>query len=128
MGQRKRFNMDFVIKSSPTILYNFLSTPSGLAQWFADHVDRTENDYSFFWEGFEEKAILLEFEENSYVRFKMLENDDDDYFEFKIEKSPITGDTILIITDHADDIDLEDQMRLWTSQVATLTGRVGGAN
>ncbi len=128
MGQRKRFNMDFVIKSSPTILYNFLSTPSGLAQWFADHVDRTENDYSFFWEGFEEKAILLDFEENSFVRFKMVENDDEDFFEFKIEKSPITGDTILIITDHADDIDMDDQKRLWTSQVGTLTARVGGAN
>jgi len=126
---RVKFTRDYVIKSSPTILYNFLSTPSGLAQWFADHVDSFEKNFSFFWDGNEEKAQMLEKEDNVHIRFKMDDADDvNEYLEFRIEKSPVTGDTVLVITDFADDYDLEDQQQLWDSQVNGLVARVGGRN
>ena len=126
---RVKFTRDYVIKSSPTILYNFLSTPSGLAQWFADHVDSFEKNFSFFWDGTEEKAEMLEKEDNVYIRFQMEDADDDkEYLEFRIQKSPVTGDTVLVITDFADDYDLEDQQQLWDSQVDGLVARVGGRN
>ncbi len=128
MRTKEQFSLDFVVKSSPTILFNFLSTPSGLAQWFADHVDRMEEEYSFFWDGYEEKAQLLEFEENNFVRFQMDDNDHGEYFEFRIEKSPVTGDTVLIVTDFAYDYEMDDQKLLWQRQVDTLVARVGGKN
>ncbi len=125
---RVKYTMDFVIKSSPKILYDFLSTPEGLVTWFADHVDSIDANFSFFWDGYEEKAVVLDKMENEYIRFKMLDSDDGEYLQFKIEKSPVTGDTILIITDFCDDDEVDDQQILWKSQILALTGRVGGAN
>ncbi len=125
---RVKYTLDYVIKSSPTILFNFLSTPSGLAQWFAEHVDNTEDNYSFFWEGVEEKANVIDKEDKIFIKFRMEDAEGDEYLEFRIERSPITGDTILIITDFADDYDMEDQKQLWNSQVDSLISRVGGAN
>ncbi len=127
---RVKISLEFKVRSTPKILYNFLSTPSGLAQWFAEHVDRTETaekiTYSFFWNGQEEVAEALEQEENSFIRFKMEENEEGEYLEFKITKAEITNDTILLITDFADDYDVEDQKQLWASQVDALIARVGG--
>lgn len=117
--------MEFVIKSSPVILFNFLSTTSGLSQWFADHVDYKDDVYSFFWNQSEDKAILLEKEENSFIKFRWDYDEPEYYFEFRIERSEVTGDTILIITDFADDIDKKDQVRLWESQVKTLLQQIG---
>ncbi len=125
---RIKYTLDYVIKSSPTILYNFLSTPSGLAQWFAEHVDNMEDSYSFFWDGFEEKANVIEKEDNSFIKFRMADAEGDEFLEFRIERSPITGDTVLIITDFADDYELDDQKQLWNSQVDSLISSVGGAN
>lgn len=125
---RVKYELDFVVKSSPTILFNFLSTPSGLSQWFADHVDNIEDKFSFFWDGFEEKAVVIEKEENIFIKFQMADGEPGEYFEFRIEKSPVTGDTILLISDFADDYDLEDQKILWDSQVHRLISKVGGAN
>lgn len=125
---RIQYSLDFVIKSSPAILFNFLSTPSGLAQWFADNVDRNEDTYSFFWDGYEETAELLEMTENESIKFQMEDADDDEFLEFKIQKSEVTRDTILIITDFADDFEVEDQKKLWTAQVDALVSRVGGRN
>jgi len=125
---RVKYVLDYVMKSSPTILYNFLSNPSGLAQWFADSVDNMENKFSFFWDGYEEKATVIEKEENSFIKFQFEENDEGEFLELRIEKSPVTGDTILIITDFADDDEVDDQKQVWHSQVDTLTSRVGGRN
>ena len=125
---RKKYTLDYIVKSSPNILFNFLSTSSGLSQWFADDVKSIKNDFSFFWDGYEEKAMLVGKEDRSFVRFHMIEGVDGEYFELKIERSPITGDTILIITDFGDDDEIEDQTRLWNSMVDSLISKVGGRN
>ncbi|MFM2049360.1 MAG: hypothetical protein RI955_1908, partial [Bacteroidota bacterium] len=39
MSKKKAFTLEYIVKSSPSILYDFISTTSGLAQWFADRVD-----------------------------------------------------------------------------------------
>jgi len=131
MPKRTKYQIEFVIRSSPVILYNFLSTPSGLSLWFADHVDRdvakiTSAVYSFFWEGFEEKAECLETIENEMIRYRWLEGDDEEFFEFRIEKVDVTNDTVLVVNDFADDYEVEDQKRLWASQIKTLSIQIGG--
>lgn len=125
MSKKKPFTVEFVIRSSPTILYKFLTTPSGLAQWFADHVDQTDKSYSFFWDGSVEKATRIDFIENEMIRYRWDEGDEDEYFEFKIEKVDITNDTVLVITDFAEEHEQEDQNRLWESQVKTLSIMIG---
>ena len=49
----------------------------------------------------------------------------DEFFEFRIEQSPITNETILKITDFADKFDIKDQERLWNTQVSDLKHRIG---
>jgi len=125
MSKKKPFTIEFVIRSSPAILYKFLSTPSGLAQWFAEHVDQTDKSYSFFWDNSVEKATRIDSIENEMIRYRWDEGDKEEYFEFKIEKVDITNDTVLVITDFAEEHEMEDINRLWESQVKTLSIMIG---
>jgi len=125
MSKKKPFTVEFTIKSSPAILYKFLSTPAGLAQWFADHVDQTDKSYSFFWDGSVEKATRVDFIENEMIRYQWDEGEEDEYFEFRIEKVDITNDTVLVITDFAEEGETEDQNMLWESQIKTLLIMIG---
>ncbi len=120
------YQIEYTIRSSPTILYEFLTTPSGLAQWFADRVDINGHQCDFEWEGFVEKATIIDSIEDVYIRYKWDDSDEDEYFEFRISKSEITGDTILTITDFASERDMKDEKLLWDSQVKLLVQQVGG--
>lgn len=128
MAQRVKIQCDFHVKSSPASLYTFLTQPSGLIQWFADHVDTDEGDYIFTWDGAEERAVIIDKEENSYIKLKMEDYEDDEFLEFRIEKSEVSNDTILLVTDFADEDDQDDQRRLWDSQIDALRTCVGGKN
>jgi hypothetical protein len=88
-------------------------------------VDQRENTYNFYWNGVADTAAIVEQFENSYIRYRWDYYDDDEFFEFRIEQSPVTNETILRITDFADKADLKDQERLWNSQVSDLKHRIG---
>ncbi|HXH19294.1 MAG TPA: START-like domain-containing protein [Chitinophagales bacterium] len=120
------FQLEYTIRSSPAILYEFLTTPSGLAQWFADSVDITDHHCRFVWEGVEEYATIIDSIPDEYIRYRWDNSDEDEYFEFRITKNEITGDTILTITDFASESELNDQKMLWDSQVKTLIQQIGG--
>ncbi len=124
-----KYTLDYVIKSTPSSLYNFLTNPPDLERWFAEKVEKNDQVYSFFWSGQREDAVVLEQEEKSFIRLQFEDNEEGEYFEFRIEKSPVTGDTVLIITDFSDSkLDMEDEIKLWNAQVKVLTGRIGGGN
>src|SRR6266446_620065 len=106
--KNKKYTLEFVIKSSPTILFDFLSTPSGLAQWFADRVNVRQDNFIFYWEGNSQKAHIVEQKENELIRYHWDESPADEYFEFKITATEITNDTVLVITDYADPNELEE--------------------
>ncbi|GAB5551469.1 MAG: START-like domain-containing protein [Saprospiraceae bacterium] len=125
--ERIKFTNEYLFRASPTILYQFLTTPSCLIRWFCDEVDINGSTYSFFWEGSEEVADLVHDSEDELLRFKWEDADDpDEFLEFKIEKSPVTGETILEVTDYCDDDELEDQKALWDSQINKLKTETGG--
>ena len=123
---KKKLTLDFVVNLSPPILYNHLSTSDGLARWFADEVYPTKDGFSFVWEGEEENATIIGKEQNSFIKIKMENSEEGEYLEMRIKKSEVTDDTILIITDFAEDYDMEDQKRLWISQVDVLVSNMGG--
>jgi len=124
--KRVEFKIEFVIRSSPTILYNFVSTPSGMAQWFADHVDVNEGIYSFFWDGNEETAKLVDKEDGIMVKYQWTDEDEAEFFQFSIEKVDVTNDTVLVVTAYADDKFIDDERRYWESLIKTLTIQIGG--
>jgi uncharacterized protein YndB with AHSA1/START domain len=124
--KKKQFELEFIIRSSPHILYEFVSTPSGLSQWFADNVDAVQNKFKFIWGNIAQIAELVEKTENERVRFRWQGAHKEDFFQFKIEVSEISNDTVLIITDFAYPKDMKDQTQLWDSQVKTLIEHIGG--
>ncbi len=124
--KRVMYSLEYPIRSSPTILYEFLSTAVGLQEWFADKVDQRDTTFFFTWNGSTDTAELIEAFENMYVRYRWEYYTDDEFFEFRIEQSPVTNETILRISDFADDkSEIRDQERLWNSQVADLKHRIG---
>lgn len=125
-SKNKKYSLEYTIRSSPAILYDFLSTPSGLAQWFADKVDSFHNQFSFSWDGNLQKARVLEKRENEYIRFSWDDGEKDEFFEFKILTTEITRDTILLITDFGNPKEMKDTKLLWDSQVHELKKRLGG--
>ena len=126
MSKKKiMYSVEFPIRCSPAILYEFLSTPVGLQEWFADKVDQRDNKFYFTWNGSTDTADILEHVENEFIRYRWGHTGKDEFFEFSIEQSPVTNETILRITDFADKNDLKDQERLWNSQVSDLKHRIG---
>lgn len=121
-----KFELEYVMHTSAGILYEFLTSPSGLAEWFADDVNIHDGVFTFFWEGSEQKAKLIGFKEEKFVRLQWLDKPDGTYFEFRIERDELTGDIALIITDFADEAaDLQTSKLLWDSQINQLLHVIG---
>lgn len=125
MSKKVLYTLEFPVKCSPVILYEFLLNPSAMQEWFADKVDERDGIYSFSWNGVEEKAELLEKEENKFVRYRWMHMAKDEYFEFRIEKTEISNQTILVIKDFADKKEIKDQSQLWEYQIKDLFHRLG---
>ncbi|MGK0414879.1 MAG: hypothetical protein ACJA1B_003109 [Polaribacter sp.] len=125
MNDKIKFEIEFVIQSSPQMLYQYLATPSGLSEWFADNVNSRGEKFIFIWDGAEEEAKLLKRKTDEFVRFSWDENDDDSFFEMKIIVDEITKDVSLFITDFAEDDEVEESKMLWTNQVSDLKQVLG---
>ncbi len=125
MSKKIRYTLEYPVRCSPGILYEFLSTSTGLQEWFADRVEDQDGVFSFAWNGSAEEAEVLESEENKSIRFHWVGSPKDEYFEFSIEKSEVTNLTILIINDFAEKKEIKDQSQLWETQVKELFHRLG---
>lgn len=127
MSDRNKIELEYLLKTSPKILYNMISTPSGLSEWFADNVNVRDDVMTFFWDGSEEKARVLHKSKDKSIRFQWdYDEGEDVYFEFSIKIDPLTRDVALIVTDFVDEGDEESAESLWESQVDDLR-RVLGA-
>jgi len=122
---KQLYTLEFPVRCSPVILYDFLASPAGLQEWFADRVDDRDNVFSFTWNGTIEKAEVLEKEQDKFIRFHWLHAPKEEFFEFKIEKSEVTNQTILVIKDFAEKKEIADQSQLWDYQVKDLFHRIG---
>ena len=125
MSKKVKFTLEYPVRCSPGILYEFLSSPTGMQEWFADKVDERDGLYSFSWNGSAEEAEVMESEENKFIRYHWVDSPKDEYFEFAIDKSEVTNLTILTITDFAEKKEIKDQSQLWETQVKDLFYRLG---
>ena len=124
--ERVKFTLEFLFKASPAIVYKFFTTPSCLVWWFCDEVYIQGDTFTFSWSGADEVADLIDDVENERLRFHWEDSEDEEYLEFNISKSPVTGETILLITDFCDDDEGDDQKQLWGSQMEDLRKEMGG--
>lgn len=121
----EKFEQEFLIRSSTSILFNYISNASALSEWFADHCNRMNDTYTFTWDGNDESADLIGFKDGEWVRFQWEDAEDDTFFEMKIKVDELTNEVALIVTDFAEEDELEESMMLWTKQINKLKGVLG---
>lgn len=127
MSDKIKFNLEFPIHSSPAFLYQYLSTPDGLGEWFADNVNSRSDVFTFIWDDSEEQAKRIAYKTNEKIRYKWLDDEDEDiYFEFRIEVDALTNDVSLMVTDFADEDDVDESKMFWENQIAELKLTIGG--
>mgnify|MGYP003429448567 FL=1 len=127
---KTKFDVEFPITASPQLLYQYISTPSGLSEWFADNVNSRGEFYTFIWGDSEEKAKLVTKKTEEKVKFRWLEEDDsetDYFFELNIVLDELTKDVLLVVTDFAEADEIKDQIQLWNNQIADLKKVLGSA-
>lgn len=113
--------------ASQSILWDAISTPLGLAEWFAETVSVEDNKYTFSWEGgAEQVAYLCKLRYNEYVRFQW-ENDygSEYYFELRIAVQELVGDVAIIIIDFAEEQEGKDVELLWNKQMRDFKRKYG---
>ena len=125
MSDKKKFNIEYEIKSSPRILYTFLNEANGLAQWFADDVNVKDQIYTFTWDGEKQNAKLVAIKENKLVKFKWLEDEPQCYFEMEIIQDELTNDVALSVTDFATEETIAERKLIWDNQIDYLISTLG---
>ncbi|MFN7676605.1 START-like domain-containing protein [Flavobacterium sp.] len=128
MDSKIRYELEFPLNSSPQLLYQYISTPSGLQEWFADNVNSRGEFFTFIWDGNEENARLASKKSGEKVKFRWVDdqnNDTEYYFELRILEDEITKDVSLMVVDYALEDELEESKLLWENQVSDLKHVIG---
>ena len=130
MDDKIKFDIEFPIQASPQLLYQYISTPSGLSEWFSDNVNSRGELFTFIWDDSEEQAKLLNKKNGERIKFRWLEDEDDNqtyYFEIRIQVDEITKDVSLMVTDFAEEDEVEESKMLWENQISSLKQVLGSA-
>lgn len=123
-----KFDKEYPINASPQLLYQYIATPSGMTEWFADNVNSRGEIFTFIWGDTEEKARLIAKKNDEKVRFRWIDDSEDEseyYFELKIVLDELTKDVVLLVTDFAEEDEVKDQQQLWDNQIADLKKVLG---
>jgi hypothetical protein len=128
MKPKVKYELEFPIHSSPQLLYQYIITPSGLSEWFADNVNSRGEFYTFIWDDSEENAKLTSKKSGEKVKFKWLDENNKEteyFFELKIQVDEITNDVSLIVVDFSEEDELPESKLLWESLVSDLKHVIG---
>ncbi|EEG42955.1 START-like domain-containing protein [Flavobacteriaceae bacterium] len=127
MSDKVKYEIEFVIQSSPQMLFQYIATPSGLSEWFADNVNSRGEMFTFIWDESEEEAKLIKRKSDDFVKFIWMESEDDSFFEMRIIVDEITSDVSLFITDFAEEDEVEESKMLWANQISSLKQVLGSS-
>ncbi len=130
MSEKTKYELEFVVQSSPQLLYQYISTPSGLSEWFADNVNSRGELFTFIWDDSEEDAKLLSRKSGERIKFRWVEDEEDgnDYFfEMRIQVDEITKDVSLMVTDYSEDDEMDENKMLWENMISNLKHVLGSA-
>lgn len=126
--EKEKFQIEIPINSSKGVLFNIFSTPSGLSEWFCDDVNIKKDVHIFIWDSSEESARLISKKRDEFAKFRWIEDEEEginSFFEFRIKIDDLTGDTALVITDFAEEDEIDDAKELWAAQVDRLKQVLG---
>ncbi|MDI5898310.1 START-like domain-containing protein [Flavobacterium yafengii] len=128
MDQKVRYEIEFPINSSPQLLYQYISTPSGLSEWFADNVNSRGEFFTFIWNDSQEKARLASKKTGEKVKFKWVDENSKDteyFFELHILVDELTKDVSLMVVDFAEKDEIDEATLLWENQISDLKHLIG---
>lgn len=125
MPARQVIQLEFLIHSSPKILFNFLSTAQGLADWFADNVNISNGIYEFKWGDETAYARIGHKRDGKLIEFIWLYKTENNSLRFEIQKAELTNDVSLLVTDYCLPEDEEETRRLWDAQINDLKRIIG---
>ena len=122
---RKKILLEYVLNAkSKDLVWDAISTPSGLEGWFADRVESDDKLVTFYWGDNEEEsrqAEIIAFRFLSYIRFRWIDSIyKREYFEIRMIQNELTNDFILEVKDFGREEELEDLEELWNSEMETL--------
>lgn len=126
------FTTDFEINASKKMLYPYISSASGLSQWFADDVTINEDKvFNFIWDEEDHKAKMVSHRTNSYVKFEFIpetevDAEDPAYFELRLDVNELTQTVFIKITDYSEMDDNEELFDMWEGLIDGLKETVGG--
>ena len=129
---KRKFSSEYEINASKKMLYPYLNTASGLAQWFADDVNVNEDHiFTFIWDNETNKAKMVAHRTNSYVKFEFLDDNnnkdkDSSYIEFRLEENELTQSVFIKVIEYSDMEDQEEQQEIWENLFYNLKETVGG--
>jgi uncharacterized protein YndB with AHSA1/START domain len=128
MTEKVFFEIEVPIHASPELLYQYISTSSGLSEWFADNVTSRGEIFNFAWDAEEQSAKLISKKTNERVKFRWLDENMKDtnyHFEIKIMVDELTKDVSIYVSDFVNPEDFEDSNMLWENQINELKHVIG---
>ena len=126
MKARVQYTIDFTFKAKDELLFTYLVEPFNLKVWFADKVEVSKDIYTFNWKGSSEKAKLVKEIMKKKVVYKWIERENEEFLSFEIDIDPVTGSTLLIISDFDDEGQEEAAGLLWENTISKLKRAIGG--
>lgn len=130
MADKIKFELEFPMNVSTPLLYQYISTSSGLAEWFAENVISRGEIFTFVWNGDQEKARVIAKKSTERVKFRWVDENNQDleyFFEFRIQEDEITKDVSLVVVDFAYEDEIDEAKQLWESQISELKLVLGSA-
>lgn len=127
MTKRVKIEMEFPMKSSPAILYNYISGATGLSEWFADKVNvKGSRNLVFVWGPDEREAEILKITARKAIKLRWTDEENkEEFWEMSIEQDDLTQDVVLKVTEFADEGDEDSTIDLWESQIEDLKSSIG---
>jgi uncharacterized protein YndB with AHSA1/START domain len=131
--EKSKFVAEFEIKSSPKVLFPYISTAAGLEQWFAEKVTSlSDSRFIIQWDGEENVVKQTVFRLNKQVKYVFESNteskefdEDGSYIEMRLDVSDLTQSTYLRIVDHTQSMDEQELTFVWDGLIESLKEIVG---
>ncbi|WP_194775584.1 START-like domain-containing protein [Pararhodonellum marinum] len=129
---KNKFVAEYQVNTSRKIIFPYLSTASGLSEWFADDVNINEDKvYNFSYDNEDHYAKITALRTNSHVKFEFFDpnlpdENDHSYIEFKLEENELTQTIFLKVIDYSDTYDDEELESIWEGLILKLKEIIGG--
>jgi hypothetical protein len=126
-----QFVADYQLNASKKIVYTYLSTASGLQEWFADAV-RIDEDKNFIFNFDQEDHFAKQttLKANLHIRWDFFDpknpgNGKESFIEFKLDEAELTHSLFLKVIDQSNFYTLDELDGIWEGLISKLKQIIG---